>query len=125
MNSPPNNAAAPTRPFLIAWLCYSAVVILVLALRILLLPPGLTEWMDFRQLYAGGYLIRTDSTNLYDFENQKAVQNGLISNSEGFIPYNHPPYEALLFGSYLTFRIRLLTFVSLRLISFYWLSAFL
>ena len=74
--------------------------------------------MDFRQLYAGGYLMRNDSTNLYDFENQKAVQNGLISNSEGFIPYNHPPYEALLFWllSYLPYTAAYFCFASLNLI---------
>ena len=53
------------RPFLLVWAIYSVGILM--GVHFLLFPSGLTERMDFRQLYAGGYLARTDPANLYEY----------------------------------------------------------
>jgi glycosyl transferase family 87 len=82
------------RPFLLVWAIYSAGILL--GVHFLLFPSGLPERMDFRQLYAGGYLARTDPANLYEYARQKEVQDALVSKAEGLLPFIRPPYEAWL-----------------------------
>lgn len=84
-----------SRPFLLVWSVYCVAVLL--GVWFILYPSGLAERMDFRQLYTGGYLARTDPKNLYDFDRQVLIQTALVSNTEGLLPFNHPAYEALLF----------------------------
>ena len=117
MIEPSSKGSESARPFLLAWTIYSGIVGLILLVRLVAFP-GLNEWMDFRQLYTGGYLIRTDPANLYNLEVQKAIQDRLIRSGKGFLPYNHPPYEALLFAplSHLPYTRAYLAFIALNLV---------
>src|SRR6266851_6586206 len=104
-----------SRPFLLVWLIYSLGVLL--GVYFLLFPSGLTERMDFRQLYAGGYLARTDPAHLYEYERQKEVQDALISKAEGLLPFIRPSYEAWLVAplSRLPYRTAYLCFLCINL----------
>jgi hypothetical protein len=105
------------RPFLLVWVVFSLGVLA--GAKFLLFPSGLAERMDFRQLYAAGYQARTDPANLYDYEQQKAVQDRLVSKAAGLLPFVRPAYEALLFLplSYLPYRAAYLGFLALNLLS--------
>jgi hypothetical protein len=104
------------RPFLFVWLIY--FVLVLFGAKFLLLPSGLAERMDFRQLYAAGYQLRTDPVNLYDYEHQKAVQDAQVSKVEGLLPFIRPAYEALLFAplSYLPYRTAYFSFLCINLL---------
>jgi hypothetical protein len=60
--------AQSARPFLLVWAVFSLLVLA--GAKFLLFPSGLAERMDFRQLYAAGYQVRTDPAHLYDYEHQ-------------------------------------------------------
>jgi hypothetical protein len=108
--------AQSARPFVFVWIAYSALILL--GAKFLLFPSGLTERMDFRQLYAAGYQVRTDPANLYDYEQQKAVQDAHVSKAEGLLPFIRPAYEALLFApfSYLPYRAAYFCFLCVNLL---------
>jgi hypothetical protein len=108
--------SSSTRPFLYVWASYSLLVLL--GVKLLLFPSGYAERMDFRQLYAGAYLLRTDAAHLYDYERQKQTQDSVISPAEGLLPVIRPAYEALLFVplSYLSYRVAYLVFVCCNLL---------
>ncbi len=93
-----------SRPFLLVWAIYSVGILL--GVHFLLFPSGLTERTDFRQLYAGGYLARTDPTHLYDYGRQKEVQDALVSKAEGLLPFIRPSYEAWLIAPLSRFSYR-------------------
>jgi len=105
------------RPFLLVWFVFSLAVLA--GAKFLLFPSGLAERMDFRQLYAAGYQARTDPASLYDYEQQKAVQDRLVGKAGGLLPFIRPAYEALLFLplSYLPYRAAYLGFLALNLLS--------
>src|SRR5215813_5255640 len=105
------------RPFLLVWFVFSLAVLA--GARFLLFPSGLAERMDFRQLYAAGYQARTDPASLYDYEQQKAVQDRQVGKVGGLLPFIRPAYEALLFLplSYLPYRAAYLGFLALNLLS--------
>jgi hypothetical protein len=111
-----NGGAPSTRPFLLVWIAYSLLVLL--GVKFLLFPSGLTERMDFRQLYAAGYQARTDPANLYDYQHQKSVQDALVSKAEGLLPFIRPAYEVLVFVplSYLPYRSAYLCFLGFNLV---------
>jgi Glycosyltransferase family 87 len=111
-----NSGVPCTWPFLLVWIVYSLLVLL--GVKFLLFPSGLTERMDFRQLYAAGYQARTDPANLYDYEHQKAVQDALVSKAEGLLPFIRPAYEVLVFVplSYLPYRSAYLCFLGFNLL---------
>lgn len=53
---------------------------------------------DFRQLYTGGYLIRSGQGHkLYDLDVERKVEDELVSRSDLMLPVNHLAYEELLF----------------------------
>src|SRR6185437_3488794 len=83
------------RAFLLGWVIY-AFLIGLFAVRYWI-PQGLAERMDFRSMYAAGVLVRTNPTNLYDLAHQKRVEDTLVSRRPGVLPFNHLPYEALIF----------------------------
>jgi hypothetical protein len=91
----PPRPPASARPFVFAWMLYSAA--LLLGVRFLS-PAGLVEHMEFRQLYVAGYLVRTDPANLYDYERQREVEDDHVSQATELLPFVRPPYEAWLFG---------------------------
>ena len=68
---------------------------------------GISGRADFRCLYAAGYLVRTgDATHLFDYDAQRSVENARVSVEDVALPFNHAPYEALLFAplSLLSYR---------------------
>jgi hypothetical protein len=73
--------------------------------------------MDFRQLYAGGYLARTDPSSLYDYARQKQVQDSFVGKAEGLLPFVRPAYEALLFAplSRLSYRTAYFCFLCINI----------
>jgi hypothetical protein len=86
---------AAARPFAWAWLIYT-FLILVLALRVWI-PSGLYKEMDFRAMYTGGMLARTDPSHLYNLSAQKALQNVLVKNDGLVLPFGHLAHEALFY----------------------------
>ena len=74
--------------------------------------------MDFRQLYAGGYLSRTDPAHLYDYGRQKEIQDAYVSKAEGVLPFIRPAYEAWLISplSRLSYRTAYFCFLSINLL---------
>ena len=105
-----------SRPFLTVWLVYS--VAMLLGVWFLLYPSGLAEHMDFRQLYTGGYLARTDPANLYEYARQKEVQDAFVSKAEGLLPFIRPAYEAWLVAplTRLPYRIAYFSFLCINLL---------
>ena len=79
-------------------------------------PQALNGNADFRQLYAGAYMVRTGLRHhLYDLDVQQQIENRVISPSAQVLPANHPAYEYALLAP--------LTFCSYR--SAYWAWLFL
>jgi hypothetical protein len=105
-----------SRPFLLVWSIYS--VAMLLGVWFLFFPSGRAERMDFRQLYAGGYLARTDPANLYDYGRQKEVQDAFVSQAAGVLPFIRPAYEAWLVAplTHLPYRIAYFSFLCINLL---------
>jgi len=62
-------------------------------------PQALGGLDDFRQLYTGGYMVRTGhATELYDYSAQQRFEELLIPTGMHFtLPINHLAFEELLF----------------------------
>jgi hypothetical protein len=61
-------------------------------------PQALGGNADFRQLYAGGYMLRMGLRHeLYEPALQHEVENAVVSFSPQILPINHPAYEYLFF----------------------------
>ena len=61
-------------------------------------PQALKGNADFRQLYAGAYMVRTGLRHqLYDLDRQREIENRVVSPSAQVLPVNHPAYEYLFF----------------------------
>jgi hypothetical protein len=105
-----------SRPFLLVWMIYSVAILL--GVWFLFFPSGRAERMDFRQLYAGGYLARTDPAHLYDYGRQKEIQDACVSKAEGVLPFIRPAYEAWLVSplSRLSYRTAYFCFLSINLL---------
>jgi hypothetical protein len=68
---------------------------------------GISGRADFRCLYAAGYLVRTrNASHLFDYDAQRSIENAYVSVEDVALPFNHAPYEALLFAplSWLPYR---------------------
>jgi hypothetical protein len=91
---------------------------MLLGVWFLFMPSGRAERMDFRQLYAGGYLARTDPANLYDYGRQKEVQDAFVSQAPGVLPFIRPAYEAWLVAplTHLSYRIAYFSFLCINLL---------
>ena len=86
---------ASMRPFVWAWIAYTALVVVIAAG--IWIPTGIHKEMDFRSLYAAGMLARTDPSHLYDLSRQKQLQQSLVKNDGLAIPFGHLAYDALLY----------------------------
>jgi hypothetical protein len=66
---------------------------------VIYLPLGLNGFADFRQLYTGGYIIRTgNAALLYDFDAQTRFQHQLFPDaSQMVLLITHPAFEELIF----------------------------
>jgi len=66
------------------------------------------EAFDFRQLYAAGYIVRSGrGASLYNLEFQKQIEDRVVSQHEGALPFNHLAFEAGLFAPLATTRFDL------------------
>lgn len=62
------------------------------------LPLGLRGVADFRQLYTGGYMLRTGhAAEIYDYDSQRSFEEKLIPLRLNTLPVNHLAFEELLF----------------------------
>jgi hypothetical protein len=62
-------------------------------------PRALSGNADFRQFYAGGYIIRSGLRHgLYDPRVQRETENSVVSPSTQVLPMIHPAYEYLFFA---------------------------
>jgi hypothetical protein len=87
----------------------------------ILIAPHFYHRADFRQFYAGAYLVRTGhSHELYDFNAQKAFEDRLVSREpENFeLAFVSPGYHALLLTpfSFLPYRLAYISFVGLNFV---------
>lgn len=72
---------------------------------VLYLPIFLSGHADFRQLYVGGYMLRSGHTHeFYDYRAQKEFENRLVSTADVALPINHLAYEELLFVPFSYFQ---------------------
>lgn len=88
----------------------------------ILLAPHAYRRADFRQFYAAGYMLRTgNATKLYNFDDQTAVENRIISEEdEGHaLPFVSPAYHAVLMSplSMLPYKTAYIAFVAMNLAS--------
>ncbi len=81
-------------------------------------PQISSRAFDFRQFYAAGYMVRTQTAALYDLQRQKQVQDTLVSSLPLPLPYVHPSYEALFFAplSLLNYRAAYLVFICINVL---------
>lgn len=84
------------KPFIQRWSVYLVAMELIGAA---LAHFGMGGRFDFRSFYAAGYLARTQPRHLYDLAHQLWAQQTLVS-PKGFLPFYHPPYEALLYAPF-------------------------
>jgi hypothetical protein len=82
------------RPFVWVWLAYTTIV-LALALGVWI-PSGLYKEMDFRMMYTGGILARTDPAHLYDLSKQRQVQKTRVKDDGLLLPFPHLADESLV-----------------------------
>jgi hypothetical protein len=115
------NPATPAPPYYVKGLALG-IPALLLGLQIsgwIFFIPVITHGhFDFRQLYTGGYMLRSrHARELYDYDAQKTFQDALISREQIALPFNHLAYEALLFApfSLLPFRTAYSAFLALNL----------
>lgn len=84
---------------LILWLLPFMLLAQVVVWCALLPAWGLRGIADFRQLYTGGYMLRTGhAKEMTNWDEQKRYEDMLVPiGSEYVLPINHLPYEELLF----------------------------
>jgi hypothetical protein len=82
-------------------------------------PPSLNGKIDLRPFYSSGTIVRTGhASQLYVYDYQRQVQNAVVSQREGALPFLYPPFAALLFVplSLLSYRHAFFTLLLLNLI---------
>ena len=86
------------------WIAGTFLLVLTLinvATTYQLLPLLRKGYQDFTAFYTAGMMIRTgQAARLYDLHEQTRLQQQFAPNvaiRQGALPYNHPPFEALLF----------------------------
>jgi dolichol-phosphate mannosyltransferase len=79
------------------------------------LPTALRGDADFRSMYTAGVLVESGRAHqLYNYVLQKRIEDQTISKRPALLPYDHLPYEALLFA--------MLTLLSYKSAYFCWLG---
>lgn len=68
---------------------------------VIFVPRALSGNADFRQFYAGGYMVRTGLRHsLYDPNLQRKIEDSAVSYSAQVLPVNHPSYEYVFFSAF-------------------------
>lgn len=101
------------KPFLLAWL----ICLLLMEFFGAGVSSGpVYKQFDYRAFYSAGYIARTHPSQLYNLAKQEQVQQTLISE-QGFLPFYHPSYEALLYVpfSFLSYRAAYLFYIIFNL----------
>jgi hypothetical protein len=78
--------------------------------------------VDFRQLYAAGYMVRTGHAHeLYDYSKQKEFQDRVVTPAEYVLPFIRPAYQSLTFVplSILPFRYAYIAWTALNIVFLY------
>lgn len=89
----------PLRTALTCVLIISFVLELVFWAAFLLSP--LRYRIDFRELYVSGYMARAGHLHkIYDLDLQRTLQNRLVSPGMDVLPFNHLPFETLMFAPF-------------------------
>jgi hypothetical protein len=90
-----------------------------LLLGLIHLPAADHTTADFRQLYTGGYMLRTGhGGELYQPAVQKYFEDRVVAQFPGWLPINHLAYEEILFVplSLLPYRAAYLLFLGCNLL---------
>ena len=80
-----------------------------------LFPRVILTRADFRDIYTSAYMVRSGySHQLYDYDTQKRFQDELVSARSSLLPFDHLPYETLLFVPFavLPYKSAYFTFMS-------------
>jgi hypothetical protein len=92
----PTKPSTSLRPFVIGWTIYLFLVIALVGF--ILIPQGVDKTAaDFRGLYTGGYLLRTDRGHLYDLARQKQLEDSFLGVQPSVLHFAHLAPEAILF----------------------------
>jgi hypothetical protein len=84
-------------------------------------PLGLSGFADFRQLYTGGYMIRTGLAHeIYDYDKQQETEEALVPMRSGLhflLPITHLAFEEVLFAplSIFSYRVAFCIFLVVNL----------
>jgi Glycosyltransferase family 87 len=83
----------------VLWLLPLILVVQIAIWSVFLPRGGLRGIADFRQLYTGGYMLRTGhAKELCNYDAQKRFEDALVPVDIDFmLPINHLPFEELLF----------------------------
>jgi len=96
-----NCAVLPGRKEFVAGIFLFAMAISHAAMVFIVLPSVRRGYQDFTIFYAAGKMIRNgQSASLYDLRAQYQTQNEFAPDvpiRQAALPFNHPPFEALLF----------------------------
>jgi hypothetical protein len=103
---------------LILWLVPVILVVQVTIWFVFLPQGGLRGIVDFRQLYTGGFMLRTGhAQELCNYDAQKRFEDALVPVDIDFMmPINHLPFEELIFVplSLLPYRTAYWVFLALN-----------
>src|ERR1700740_1088858 len=93
------------RPFVVA--ISFLLFFLSVSGAVLGIPIALSGRADFRAFYPAGYIVRTGHrAQLYDYEQNRAFQNQVVTPADGALLFNHLAYESLLYAPLSIFRYR-------------------
>lgn len=95
---PPSHAhvAAVTCSIFLIWLLFGIYGFV---------PSVRSGVVDFRNMYAAGYMVRTGQGHeIYDYAAQKSIQDRLVSKKELPLPFIRPAYQALFYAPFSCLR---------------------
>ncbi len=93
------------RPFVVA--ISFLLFFLSVSGAVLGIPIALSGKADFRAFYAAGYMVRSGhGAQLYDYEQNRAFQNEVVTPADGGFLFNHLAYETILYAPLSIFRYR-------------------
>ena len=70
-------------------------------ITLFLFPSVILTRADFRDIYTSGYMVRSGYVRqLYNYDTQKRFQDELVSPRTSLLPFDHLPYETLLFAPF-------------------------
>jgi hypothetical protein len=93
------------RPFVVA--ISFLLFFLSVSGAVLGIPIALSGKADFRAFYTAGYMVRSGHrAQLYDYEQNRAFENEVVTPADGGFLFNHLAYEVILYAPLSIFRYR-------------------